>query len=44
MMTNGLFQSVTPHNSLLAVASAPAPVADETKIMPEADAFYQKLN
>ena len=33
--------SVTPNNSLLSVAPAPASVADETKIVPESDASYE---
>lgn len=36
--------SVTPHNSLLAVASAPASPADESKIVPEPDTSYEKQN
>lgn len=36
--------SVTPNNSLLSVASVPASVADETKIVPESDASYEKQN
>ncbi len=34
--------SVTPHNSLLAVTSAPASPADETKIVPRPDTLYEK--